>query len=444
MRLLAVCCVIITVSCAGANAAKDTALRLADGKPLVGIYYFTHWWEPWKSSDDRIIQDLKMLKGRGFNTIMLDSEWSQMIAGNWKLLDRGHELAKKAGVEILPWLSLKVWADIGGADRAELIKDMYGVTIEHGKNPDGTDGRVKPYDPAVIEAGYRYSVDYIERYLDSGALLHVMWNGKLRPVVALTVELEWSGSADVLTQQMFRLWVRAKYGDQLSKLNKEWKTSYTGFEQIDMYDDSVFDLKAHVKKKSQHPKAVEDHVEFRAQVVDISLGEIKRRLLEKYPDLLIASELPYQFDSDHPHAESYRVSGGANISSAKHADMLVIRATDSLTKAEEKAVLKHKKQTGQKIILTYRTYCTWGPKLLEGTTTYNQMNEQFAEQAARVADGFGFYSWNEMVDTHVVQDPVPSLHENSRITKEEFEATFKSLGMMADTFIKAKDAEDDE
>ena len=38
------------------NAAP---LRLASGEPWVCIYYFPHWWEPWKSSDEAVLRDLR-------------------------------------------------------------------------------------------------------------------------------------------------------------------------------------------------------------------------------------------------------------------------------------------------------------------------------------------------------------------------------------------------
>ena len=30
-------------------------IRLANGEPMVAIYYFPHWWEPWKSNDAVIV-----------------------------------------------------------------------------------------------------------------------------------------------------------------------------------------------------------------------------------------------------------------------------------------------------------------------------------------------------------------------------------------------------
>lgn len=425
---------------APACLSASDALRLADGKPLVGVYFFTHWWEPWRSSDEKILQDLKRLKSLGYNTVFLDSEWSQMIDGDWKLLDRGHRLAKQAGMQILPWLSAKVWADIAENERRRnLVKDMYGVTLDMGIGRDGKMNRTKPYDPAVIEAGTRYCKQYIERYLKDGALLHVVWEGRLRPVVAPTVELEWEGSCDPLTQQMFRAWLKAKYSDDISRLNTAWGTSFGGFERVDLCDAKTFDLAAHCEGKAAHPNAVEDHVEFRSQVQDNCLAEIKRRLLADCPDLLIATELPYQFESTHPHAIGYRVKNGANPSAAHHADILVIRATDSLTPAEEKLLIGYKKRTGQQVVLTYRTYSQWGRMLLDGARTTGDMKKLYAGQAARLAEGFGFYSWNEMVDTHVVPDPSPSFNPANRsVSPEESQAVIEALGDLASEFARLK------
>jgi len=439
IRLLEIGLACAALLLAAKPGAKCDCLRLADGSPLVGVYFFPHWWEPWKSSDERILQDFARLKSMGFNTVFVDHEWSQMIDGEWKWLDRCHRLAKQGAMRILPWLSAKVWLDIATSDgRRELVKKMYGVQLEMGVGPDGKPNRTKPYDPAVIETGVRYCSDYIDRYAKDGALLTVLRDGKPRPVVALSCELEWSGSCDAVTQQMFRLWLTAKYAGDIAKLNKAWGTSFAGFDAIDICDQSTFDLAKHIEGKSAHPNAVEDHVEFRSQVIDTALAQIKRRLVAKYPDLLIAAELPYQFECVHPHAVGYRINGGSNPSSANHADIVVIRSTDTLTPAEEKALVDHKKATGQQVILTYRTHTSWGRMLLDGSRSVPEMLKLFADQAARAADGFGFYSWNEMVDTHVVADPDPPFNPNARIGQAESDAVIKSLQPMAARFTALK------
>lgn len=417
-----------------AQTQRAQGLFLADGKPTVGVYFFTHWWEPWRSSDQRILDDLNRLKRMGFNTIYLDSQWSQMIDGDWKLLDRGHRLARQAGMQILPWLSAKVWLDIGDSQhRRDLTQRMYGVELTPGVGPDGTITRTKPYDPALIHAGVQYCLQYLDRYLNTGALMRVMWNGKPCPVVAPTVELEWAGSCDPATQQLFRLWLRARYGG-IAVLNRAWRTRLSGFEQISLCDPHLFDLQAHCEGKARYPHAVEDHVEFRSQVTDTCLAEISRQLKLRYPDLVIATELPYQFASVHPHAIGYRVVNGANPSSADHADVLMLRATDTLTPAEERALRDHRRRTGQRIILTYRTYRQWGEQLRNGSRSQADMDRMLTDQALRLADGFGFYSWNEMVDTHVVADPDPPHNPDVRVGERESEALITSLGAMAQRF----------
>lgn len=85
---------------AAAPTRADAPLRLPNGEPVVCVYYFTHWWEPWKSDDEAIRQDLRRLRGMGFNTLLLDHEWSQAIDGNWRLLDRANRLAAECSMSI--------------------------------------------------------------------------------------------------------------------------------------------------------------------------------------------------------------------------------------------------------------------------------------------------------------------------------------------------------
>ena len=394
-------------------------IYLSEDTPLLGMYFFTHWWDPWKSSDSVVESDLDLLKSMGYNTIFLDHEWSQAI-DDWSVFDRDHKLAKKAGMQILPWLSLKVWQDIGTpAYRKVLIKRAYDVNLELGTNKNGKPSRTKPYDPAVVEAGVQYCSQYLARYLKDGAILRVKWKGKLRPVIALSAELGWEGSYDPLSQQMFQAWVEAIYGMDLDKLNKAWGTSFSSFDKIDWNDSTIFDLDGYKAGKAQYPKAVEDHIEFRSQTVNCCLNKIKERLIQKHPDLLIAAELPYQIGSLHPDAISYRVSSGANPSAAYHADILVIRATDTLTDDEQRQLLDYKKKTGQKIILTYRTYNDWREQIASGKMTNEDMSKRYADQASKIADGFGFYSWNEMVDTHIIAIPKEVLpNDNHQISHQ--------------------------
>ncbi|MBO4547849.1 MAG: hypothetical protein J5758_01405 [Abditibacteriota bacterium] len=205
MTKLIVSIFVITFALTAAWAdGRDTTLRTGDGSPLCGFYYFSHWWEPWRTDDALILKDLKQIKAMGCNTLFIDSEWIQAMSLEWFWLDRGHRLAKEAGLEILPWLSLKEWADLGSPDRMERIKETYGADLKLGLDSEGKPDRILPYDPGTIEAGFRYCDEYLQRYLSGSALLRVWDGGRLKPVIAITVELEWSGSDDEVSCGMFR------------------------------------------------------------------------------------------------------------------------------------------------------------------------------------------------------------------------------------------------
>ena len=107
--VLASCC-----GTAGTLAAEGQRgpLRLPDGQPFVGVYFFPHWWQPWKGDDKAIVNDLRRLRTMGVNTVLLDHEWSQALDRKWHWLDRSHRLAKETGMVIVPWLSLKSWSDV--------------------------------------------------------------------------------------------------------------------------------------------------------------------------------------------------------------------------------------------------------------------------------------------------------------------------------------------
>ena len=428
---------ILVILVSTAIFAQDTKdyLQLKDNKPLIGFYYFTHWWEPWASDDNLVLKDFADMKAMGYNAIFLDSEWSQMIAGDWKLLDRGHKLAKKAGIEILPWLSLKEWIDIASEDggRQRLIKDMYGVTLEMGINAEGKEDRTKPYDPAVIEAGYQYSLSYLERYLENGAILHIMDKGKLKPVVAITVEMEWTGSNDPTTNKMFQDWLKKKYS-YTSKLNKAWGTKIKSIDEIKLLDRNIFDTHAYLEGNAKYPKAVEANTMFRAEVQNNSMNEIKLRLKEKYPDLLIATELPYEFLGNHPHGISYTYQGAALPEATKYADILILRCTDSISQTSGDFIKKWKKENNQKIILAYRTPVGHAREFIKG----NVSSEYFSigKQAAEYADGFGFYSWNEMVDVHISADPTPPYSKTQAVTADEAKAWRAIVASQAKDYLE--------
>lgn len=375
-------------------------LRVQGGEPLCCVYFFSHWWEPWRSDDSAMAADLNRLREGGINTLLMDHEWSQAIDGDWRWLDRGHRLARQAGMGIVPWLPLKSWSDIAASpERIALIKERYGVDLVLGEDQDGTSSSPLIYDENTIRAGVAYTLEYLHRYMKDGAITRVLWNGEPRPVVALTVELAWAGgSFDPRTNQRFQAWLSARYGSIID-LNRAWNTRYARYHDIDPRDKLVFDYEGHVRGKATYPQAVEDHVEFRAQMVDEGLSEMRRRVLARHPEVLIATELPYQIASQPPHAENYRITYAANPSTARHADILFLRMTGLLSTEEAQALKDHVARTGQRIVLCYRTYRDWG--LASTDDTADETAAVYAREAARHAHGIGFYSWNEMVDVHV-------------------------------------------
>ncbi|MFV1968135.1 MAG: hypothetical protein ACC628_22145 [Pirellulaceae bacterium] len=392
-------------------------LRLPDGRPFVCVYYFGHWWDPWKSDDDAIRKDLQTLKEMGVSVLGVDHEWSQAIDGDWRWLDREHELAKEAGLQIIPWLSLKVWSDMSSEGRRKLVKEWYGVDLKLGEKQDGSKGAVQIWDDATINAGAAYAAQYIDRYRDQ-ALLHLDGKGKTRPVIALSVELGWNGGGfDDATTMLFIRWLRNTYENDMVKLNTNWATDYKTFWDINPKDTTIFDY-AHLQAgEAKHPKAVEDHIEFRSQLISDSLGMMAARLRRTDPEIVILAELPYQLASKHSHAEGYRIGYAANPSCTRSADIIFFRCTGPLNQEEADFLEGWVKETGQPIVLTYRTYSDWCNQRSDEDTKNSA--DLYAGQAMKFGNGFGFYSWNEMVDTHVAPSRPEEMDKRGALSPEQ-------------------------
>jgi hypothetical protein len=415
---------LLTPACIPQAEVHRESVCLPSGEPLTCIYYFPHWWEPWKSSDEAIRADLKRLRAMGFNTLLLDHEWSQAIDGDWKWLDRSHRLAKEAGMTIVPRLSPKTWSDITPGHRHELARKWFGVDVRYGEQQDGSRAAPLIWDKAVHTAGVKYANMYMRRYADQ-ALLKLRWKGKARPVISLSVESAWDGSFDPETNRRFRDWCRRKHR-AIAALNAAWGTSYGGWEAIDPRDTAVFDYKAHAEGKAAHGKAVEDHVLFRSETIRDVLTGIGKEVRRKWPDVLLMAEYPYQFEAEHPHARAYRIQYGADPISCDWADIVLLRATGPLSATEAVALERHSKRTGQTFILTYRTYSDWDVE--PASASFGRSVDTYAGQAASLAGGFGFYSWNEMVDTHVAFSPVMPASEQHGWTAERAE---RAIGLIA-------------
>jgi hypothetical protein len=413
----------VGVSLSAVSMVQAAPLRLENGEPLVAIYYFPHWWEPWKSSDDVVLRDLRRLRGMGFNTLLLDHEWSQAIDGNWRWLDRSHRLAAQAGMKLLPWLSAKGWCDIEAGDRAKLARKWFGVEIPYGQSQDGSPAAPLIYDEAVLTAGSQYAIRYLERYA-STALLRLDWKGAPRPVISLSVESAWIGGFDPRSIALFRKWLADKYHD-VGKLNAAWGTTVASLDAIDPRDVTLFDYRGHVAGRAHHPKAVEDHVAFRAETASKSLGQMAARVRARWPDVLLLAEVPYQYDSEHPHARAYRIDYGANPESCDYADIVLFRCTGPLSASEARSLERHRRRTGQRFVLTYRTYSDWD--VPPASEAFRQSVQLYAGQAAALGDGFGFYSYNEMVDTHVAYSTAMSKKEQHGWNPQRSE---RAIGLM--------------
>jgi hypothetical protein len=414
-------------------ASADAPLRLPDGRPFVCAYYFTHWWEPWKSNDDAIRADLRTLKDMGVSVIALDHEWSQAIDGNWGLLDRGYRLAKESGLQILPWLSAKVCSDMLVADRPKLVKQWYGVDIKPSQNQDGAPAGALIWDEATIAAGAAYAVQYLDRYRDQ-PLLHVNWQGRSRPVVALSVELGWDGGFDDASTARFVTWLRARHGDDVAKLNAAWGTKLAGFGDVNPRDKTIFDY-AHLQQgKAQLPRAIEDHIAWRSQAIAESLSQMAVRVRRKYPDVLVLAELPYQFASKHPDAEGYRIGYASAPSCTEGADILFFRCTAPLTQEEADFLTAWSKRTGQPAIITHRTYSDWGDDRPAAENA--RIANIYADQAAKYGNGFGFYSWNEMVDTHVAPFSPSTQNNPGPLTPEKSAKAVALMRLMVQRYLQ--------
>jgi len=410
------------------NAAR---LRLADGRPVVGVYYFGHWWDPWKSSDDAIRKDLERLREMGVTVLFIDHEWTQAIDGDRRWLDREHRLAREAGLVIVPWLSLKTFSDVSPGPREKLAKKWFGVDLDYGVDPQGRKSAPLPYHPQTVAFAVKWTKAYIERYRANGALARVRLNGREGVWVCPTVEVAWRGpgSFDPITIFMFVRRLKARYRS-VDELNRAWGTRFASFWDVDPRDRRIFDFTAAAEGKAAHPNAVQDWCTFCAELLDDSLERIGAAIRREVPDVIIGTEIPYQFGSTHPHAVAYRIAYAAEPVCVEHAEILVVRATSPLSPEEIRAQDAYRKR-GHAVVLAYRTYRHWSEFLKEPNAPKRAAS--FAAQAAGHADGLGFYSWNEMVDTHVAPGTV---RKQVALTPDQSERSIRFLETVVENYLE--------
>ena len=93
------------------------------------------------------------------------------------------------------------------------------------------------------------------------------------------------------------------------------------------------------------------------------------------------------------------------------------------------------KKNRAKFILTYRTYSDWDVD--PESSAFNDSVRTYAEQAASLANGFGFYSFNEMGDTHVAYSSAMSEEEQKGWTAKRADKAIKLIGAMVKLYMES-------
>ena len=378
-------CVAISAVCAGSIGGRDP-LKLSDDQTLRAIYYFPHWWDPWKTDDAAVTADLQKMKEAGFNTLCLDHEVSQAVDREWYWLDREYKLAGREKMCILPWLQLQA------VDRIGLMKFSH-LQLKQAVNQDK-----QPEEDCIVyrdgefrRALAHYIVVYLDRYANDPALLQIKDKGKLRPVVGLMVETGWRSpdglplSFDEETNAYFRRWMRASHHD-LNQLNSKWGTNYKSFDEIDPCDKSIFNYS--FEDKYNMPAAVREHVRFRARLINDALKDVAKQVRKRHKDVLFVAEVAYPFSVDHPDANVYRWNSANEYKAVESADIIFIRTvgiTSSGAVAKEQELMT---LGGKRLVLAYRFFGDSTP----------QRAVAFALDCASSANGLAYYNWNETAD----------------------------------------------
>lgn len=383
------CILLICLAIGAASAAKidlKDPIKLADGQMLKAIYYFPHWWDPWKSDDAAISSDLRKMKELGFNTVCLDHEASQANDREFYWLDREFKLAAQEKMSVLPWLQLQA------VDRNALMEFSH-LTLKQAVNQD------KQVEPDCITYGdtefkkalAHYVSVYLDRYIKNEALLNIQDGKRIRPVVGLMLETGWRSpeglplSFDDETNAYFRKWMKASYYD-IKHLNKKWGTNYASFDEIDPCDKTIFNYA--FTDRANPPMAVQQHVLFRARVIKETLSEVAREVRKRHGDVLFVAEVAYPFTSDDPNADAYRWNNANEQVAIEFADIVFIRTLGGpITKPVVNAGTLLK-PFSKKVVLAYR--------LADGADSTSAVN--LALDCAMNSNGFAFYNWNEKAD----------------------------------------------
>jgi hypothetical protein len=383
--------ILLLFAVAGATTAgkiqlKDP-LKLPNDETLKAIYFFPHWWDPWKSDDAALSADLAKIKSLGFNTVCLDHEVSQAIDRDWYWLDREYKLVGKENMYILPWLQLQA------ADRLSLMKFSHlqlkkAVTQDKQEEEDYVVYRDSEFRRALAH----YVCVYLDRYKNDPALLRIKDSkGKLRPVVGLMVEVGWRNpeglplSFDEETNAYFRKWLKSYY-HSLDHLNSKWGTNFKSFDEIDPCDKTVFNYD--YPDKDNMPVAVKEHVLFRARLIADALQDVADQVRKRHKDVILVAEVAYPFSSDHPDAKVYRWNDANEYKAVEFADIIFIRTVGNTSMGQVAKEQELMMMNGKKLVLAYRLFADATPERAAA----------FALDCACSANGIAYYNWNEKAD----------------------------------------------
>lgn len=398
MLRAAICILLIIAAIGYATAGKievNEPISLVDGQSLKSIYFFPHWWEPWKSDDTAITADLKKMSSLGLNTVCIDHEVSQALDKDWYWLDREFKLVGQEKMYILPWLQLH------SVDRLNLMKFSH-LPLKAAMNQDKVveEDCIQYRDDESRHALARYISAYLDRYKTDPALLRVNWSGQTRPVVGMVMEIGWRNTSglplsfDDDTNAYFRKWMKSSYRN-ISDLNRKWGTSYKSFDEINPCDKSIFNY--NFEDKNNMPVAVKEHMKFRARIINDAYEAVAKEVRKRHKDVLFAAETAYPFDLDNPEANAFKWNDANDIRAMGFADIVCIRtmgntAKDQVKKDQDKLILN-----GKKVMLAYRFF----------SDTKKEKASAFALDCAFTGNALSYYSWNEKADdtSSVVNKP---------------------------------------
>lgn len=388
--LRAAICILLIIAAIGYATAGTIEVKepisLVDGQSLKAIYYFPHWWEPWKNDDAAITADLKKMSSLGLNTVCLDHEASQALDKEWFWLDREFKLVGQEKMFVLPWLQLH------SVDRLNLMKFSH-LQLKAAVNQDKAveEDCVQYRDEEFRHALARYISAYLDRYKADPALLRINWGGQTRPVVGAVMEIGWRNASgmplsfDDDTNSYFRKWMKSSYRN-LAELNRKWGTTYKTFDEIDPCDKTIFNYS--FEDKNNMPVAVKEHVKFRARIINDAYSAIIKEVRKRHKDVLFAAETAYPFNLDNPEANAYKWNDANDIRAINFADIVCIRTMGNTSKKPEKKDQEMLMLGGKKVMLSYRFF----------PDTAKETAAAFALDCSISGNAIGYYSWNETAD----------------------------------------------